>query len=422
MDEERPVASVTSATSPLRNPGFLLYFGGIIVSEAGVRGTLAINLYHVYALSGSTALVGLVGLFQVVALPVAGPLGGALADRFDRRRLIQLMQGLSLVVSATLAALTLLDVVALWHVYVSVLLNSIAITFDGPARVALIPGLVAREQLNKAFALTNPGREVAWLAGPALGGVLVAVGGPGLMYAVDAASYLALIVVLAVLRVQPAEAPVATQGLMRDVVEGVRFVTRRPIIWQLLSLDVITMTFGAWRVVLPELVEERWVVGPAGYGFLAATVPTGAVVGSAVVYAMIDRWRSGHVILVATAGYGLACIGLAQSPVFAAALLAGVVVGVTDALWSTVQQATIQLETPDAIRGRVSSLHLLAARGGPSLGTANVGMIAGAVGPVAALSLGGLVPVAAAAAVALFGRQVRDYQVPASPHDGAADS
>lgn len=398
--------------SPLRNRSFVLYFVGVVISEAGVRGTLAINLYHVFLLSGSTALVGFVGLFQVAALLVAGPLGGALADRVNRRGLVQSMQALSLVVSATLAALTFLDLVAVWHIYVTVLLNSVAITFDAPARVALIPALVPREQLNRAFALTNPGREVAWLAGPALGGLLVTAGGPGLMYAVDAGSYVVLIGVLAVLRVAPVEAPVARASLLSDVVEGVRFVKHRPIIWQLLALDVVTMTFGAWRVVLPELAEERWLVGSVGYGLLVAVVPAGAIAGSALVYAMIHRWRSGHVVLAATAAYGLACMALAQSPVFALAMIAGLAVGVADALWSTVQQATIQLETPDELRGRVSSLHQLAARGGPALGNANVGLIAGAVGPAAALTLGGVVPIVAAVTVATKGRSLRSYTAP----------
>lgn len=390
----------------------MLYFVGVVISEAGVRGTLAINLYHVFLLTGSTALVGFVGFFQVAALLVAGPLGGALADRVNRRRLVQFMQALSLMVSATLATLTLLDLVAVWHIYVTVLLNSVAITFDAPARVALIPALVPREQLNRAFALTNPGREVAWLAGPALGGLLVAVGGPGLMYVVDAGSYLVLIGVLAVLRVAPVEPPVVRANVLVDVVEGVKFVKHRPIIWQLLALDVVTMTFGAWRVVLPELAEERWLVGSVGYGLLAAAVPAGAIAGSAIIYAMIDRWRSGYVVLAATAGYGLACMAMAQSPVVALAMIAGLAVGVADASWSTVQQATIQLETPDEIRGRVSSLHQVAARGGPALGNANVGLIAGAVGPAAALTLGGLVPIAAAVAVATTGRSLRSYTGP----------
>lgn len=401
--------------SILRDRNFLLYFVGVLLSEAGSRGTMAINLYHVFLLTGSTAQVGVVGLFQFVALVLLAPLGGALADRLDRRRLVQVAQAVSLLVSAALAAATFLGVVTVWQIYFSVLLNTAALTFDASARRALIPGIVPRHQLVKAFALVNPGRELAWLVGPALGGFLVAVGGPALMYGVDSVTYLVLIASLALLRVSPIEEPALRTSLWASMGAGFAYVRSRPIIWQLLGLDFATMLFTAWRVILPALAEDVLQVGPTGYGLLNSAVPAGALVGSGLVYRTVDRLQGGRVILWATAAYGVACIALAQSRVLALALAAAVAIGVADAMWSTVQQAAIQVETPDEIRGRVSSLYQMAAKGGPSIGNMNVGLIAGAVGPVAALSLGAFVPIAASALVAVFGPGVRDYQMPTGP-------
>ena len=401
--------------SVLRNRNFLLYLFGSLGSEIGSRGTSSIALYHVFLLTDSTAQVGVVGLVEFIALVVLAPLGGAVADRFDRRRLVQISQAMTLTVSALLAAATAAGVVTVWQIYLAVMLHTVAQTFGVAARKALIPGVVERHQLVKAFALANPAREFSWFAGPALGGLLVAFGGPELMYAVDAATCLLLIMTLSMLRIRPIEEPSHRVNLWRSTLAGVSYVRSRPIVWQLLALDFTTMLFSAWRVVLPALAEDVLQVGPAGYGLLNSAVPAGALVGSVVVYRAIDRVRGGRVILGATAIYGLACLGLAQSRMMLTALIAAVVIGMGDAMWSTVQQAAIQVEISDEMRGRVSSLTQIATKGGNSFGQANVGLIAGFIGPVTALSVGGLVPVAAAALVAVFAPRVREYRMPTAP-------
>ncbi|MFD8032551.1 MFS transporter [Streptomyces sp. NPDC059717] len=127
----------------LRNRDFDLYWGGVVFSQIGTRGAVAANLYQVYQLTGSTAQVGLVGLAQAVALLVLSPVGGIYADRLDRRRLLQVTQGVALLVSAALAAITLAGAATVWSVVVSSLLATAAATFDQPARQAQIPAFVA---------------------------------------------------------------------------------------------------------------------------------------------------------------------------------------------------------------------------------------------------------------------------------------
>jgi MFS family permease len=401
----------------LRNRDFDLYWFGVVFSQIGLRGTFAVNLLHVYMLTGSTLQVGFVGLFQAVALLVLSPLGGAFADRLDRRRLLQVTQLLSMVVSLALALLTFADVVQPWHIYLAVLLNSSAATFDQPARQALIPALVPRTQLVQAFALINPSREIAVLVGPAVGGLLVAVAGPGAMYAVDAATYAVLVLILGILRVPPLEAEEARPSVMRSIAQGVSFVRSRPVIWQLMSLDLSATLFGAWRVVLPAIAVDVLQVGATGYGVLAAAPPAGALLGTALIFKLITRSRSGHIVLGSTTAYGLACILFAQFsalPVggFSLALLAALAIGATDALATAVRHAAVQLETPDHIRGRVSSLYQMASRGGPALGDLNIGWLAGLLGPVTALTAGGLLPIAYAVGHWIRGGQVREYRVP----------
>src|SRR4029077_3690715 len=147
----------------LKNRDFDLYWSGVVFSQIGTRGTVAANLYHVYQLTGSVHQTGLVGAAQAIALLVLSPLGGVLADRRDRRRLLQWSQAVAMVVAGGLAVLTLTGHIVGWQVRVSVVLTPGADPFDQPARQALIPALVPRAQLPQAFALLNPSREVAVL-------------------------------------------------------------------------------------------------------------------------------------------------------------------------------------------------------------------------------------------------------------------
>lgn len=396
----------------LQNRGFGLYWAGVVLSEIGTRGTFVANLFHVYHLTGSTLQTGLIGLFQAVALITLSPLGGAWADRADRRRLLQAMQASALLVSLGLALATLSGVIAPWHIMVAVLLNTAAETFDRPARQAIIPALVPRADLVSAFALINPSREVAILVGPALSGFLIAGFGPAGMYLADVASYVVLVVILQFLDVPVPPTTGARQAsIWHNITEGFAWMRHRPLVLQLIGLDLSCTLFGAYRVVLPALSTDVLHVGPSGYGILSAAPSVGALLGSALVLSLARTVRSGHVVLGATAAYGLAAIVLAQAPLFLVAVMGGVGVGLFDAMHTTVRHAAVQLETPDAIRGRVTALYQVASRGGPALGDMGVGAAAGVLGPVAALSIGGVLPIVAAAAASARGR-VRAYEVP----------
>jgi MFS family permease len=374
----------------LKNRDFDLYWTGVVFSQIGTRGTVAANLYQVYDLTGSVTQTGLVGAGQAVALLILSPLGGVLADRWDRRRLLQWSQAVAMVVAATLAVLTLTGHIVAWQVLVSVVLTTAAATFDQPARQALIPALVPRAQLPQAFALINPSREIAVLLGPALAGIFIGIAGPGLMYAADAGTYAVLVVILQMLRVSKLGGAGSHTSVWRQLVDGALFVKGRKMIWMLMSLDLSATLFGAYRVVLPALCATVLHVGPQGYGLLSAAPSAGALLATYTVFRVVDRTqRLGRVLLVSTVLYGVANVGLAQAHVFAIAMAAGLLIGAFDAMATTIRQAAVQLETPDELRGRVSSIYQMSSRGGPAVGDTLVGTVAGAIGPVAALTIGG---------------------------------
>ncbi len=396
----------------LRNRDFNLYWSGVVLSQIGTRGTVAANLYHVYALTDSIAWTGLVGAGQAVALILLSPLGGALADRYDRRRLLQGAQAVSLVVALALTAVTFAGVVEAWHVVLSVLFTTAAATFDQPARQALIPAIVGKKHIGEAIALLNPSREVAVLVGPLLAGVLIAIAGPGLMYAVDAVTYAALIVVLVFVRVPKLEPKGAAAGsIFGSIAEGARYVVRRPLITSLMALDLSATVLAAYRVLLPALAADVLLVGPTGYGVLSSAPSAGALLATYTIFRVVkDSRRQGRVLLTATFLYGIAAIALAQSPVMWLAVGAALLLGAFDAMATTIRHAAVQIDTPDEIRGRVTAFYQMSSRGGPAVGDLLMGAFAGLVGPVVALSIGGFGPMLVALGFLSRPNRVRDYR------------
>jgi len=394
----------------LRNRDFDLYWAGVVASQIGTRGTVAANFYQVYELTGSIAYTGLVGAAQAIALLVLSPIGGALADRIDRRRLLQGAQAVALLVAGTLAWLTLTGNALAWHVVLSVVLTTAAATFDQPARQALIPALVPRKQIAQAIALLNPSRELAILLGPLLAGLLITLAGPGLMYAVDTVTYALLVAILAVLRTPPLALPESRRTVFQSIVEGARYIGHRPLIYTLMALDLSATVFSAYRVLLPALALDVLHVGSTGYGLLSAAPSAGALLATYSVFRTVERsTRQGRVLLGSTALYGVAAILLAFSPVFAMAVAAALLLGAFDAMATTIRHAAVQIDTPDEIRGRVTAFYQMSSRGGPALGDVVVGAFAGLVGPVVALSVGAVATVAVAASFSVRDNVVRSY-------------
>ena len=394
----------------LQEPNFRFYWLGTVFSNIGTRGTVTANLWQVLLLTNSTAQVGLVGVSEALALLLLAPLGGAIADRMDRRTLLQITQSASLVSSLGLTIATFTGTIQPWHIYLAVIAVSASQTFEGPARQALIPALVSRERVVDAFALTNPTRELAILLGPPLAGILIGTVGPGYVYAFDAVTYAVLVVFLIFIKLAPLAGTPRKESVFASMVEGFKYVRERRLIWQLMSLDFSATFFSAYRVVLPTLARDVLAVGAAGYGLLSATPAAGAILGSAVVFRLRSFEHKGWIILAATASYGLSCMLLARAGLFPIALVAAALIGFCDANATVLRQVLVQLETPDQLRGRVTAAYQMVSRGGPSLGQGYMGALATALGAPVALTLSASVTLAYAALLTLRGRTIRQYK------------
>lgn len=386
-------------------PQYRLLLGGFALTQFGTQATQVANLWQVYELSRSPLELGLTGLFQAVPLLGFGMFGGALADAMDRRLLVHASQGARVLTVGSLASLTAAGAAEVWHVYACTLAFTAFGLFDRPARTSLIPNIVPRALLFNAIALQTTGNQLARLLGPALAGAAIGWFGLAATYAAIGVSALAVMGLMLGLRQtgqQPAGA--GALSLAGMAVEGMRFLLTRPVILGLLLLDGALNFFGAFRAVMPIFADQVLGVGPEGLGMLLAAPGIGAVAGSLGITAVGDVPWKARLVMGASLAYGVVCLPLGYSPWFVASLVAVAFLGFCDALGATVRQTTVQVLTPDALRGRVSSAHQVFSMGGPALGYVQIGVVASVIGPQAALLAGGALCCATVAAVAAWWR------------------
>lgn len=381
---------------------FRLLFSGLLISTMGSQITRVASAWLIYELTGSAFALGLAGLFAALPLIPMSLLGGALADAVERRRLMLATQALALLTVAALTALTASGLIAVWHLYAANFLITIVGTLDRPARQALIPGLVSPAHLLNAYTLMTILTQAASLVGPVIAGLTLAAAGPAWVFGIDALTFLAVILALLVMDVPPV-AGGGRQISLSSIGEGLRFVRSKQIIVGLLGLDVVAMLFGYYPTLLPVFADLLG-VGAEGFGLLTAAPAVGSLVGAGIMLLVGRLKRPGWVMLVAVAGYAVGLVGLGLSSRFPLALAFGALLGLTDAISMAIRHAATQLNTPDALRGRVSSVFQISVQGGNSAGALNAGFAAAALGAGPATILGGgLVLVA----VTLFGWLVR---------------
>lgn len=363
---------------------------GEAVSGVGTQAALVAVPFQVFVLTRSTVLVGLIGLVELVPLVATSLFGGALADRVDRRRVLIVAQALIVAVAGTLAATALLGTPPVWIVFPLAGALAAAAALDNVTRAAIVPAL-AGDRLRPALALAFGLAQVAAIAGPALGGGLIAAGGVGAAYALDAGSSLLMLGLACLLRpLRPAPAEAAHPPILRSVGEGLRFVRGNRALLGSFAIDLGAMTFGMPRALFPVLALTVYHAGAAGAGTLYAAVAAGATL-AAVTTGWLEhaRWL-GRIVIGAVVAWGLAiaAAGLVHSLALAALLLA--VAGAADSVSAVCRSTINQTVTPEALRGRMSSVYMLVVTSGPRLGDLESGLVAGATSAATSVVTGGL--------------------------------
>ena len=408
----------------LRHRNFRLLWLGQLISFSGSMMQTAAILWHVSLLvpPGRKGLaLGLVGLVRVVPIVFFSVVSGVVADALDRRRLMMVTQSLSLVVAGLLAGLTFAGLTTVWPVYALAALASAAGAFDGPARQALIPTLVPRAHLPNAISLNTIMFQIASVAGPSAGGIIIATLGVGWAYLANAASFVCVIVGLVLMRDVPAvPAGEKADASLAAAREGLRFVFSSTMIRSTMLLDFFATFFSSATALLPIFAQDILHVGARGYGWLYAAPSVGAILAGAAMVRLVDRIeRRGAVLLGAVGVYGVATILFGVSRSFWLTCLCLALTGAADTVSMVFRNIVRQMETPDRLRGRMTGVNMVFFMGGPQLGELEAGLVANWWGAPVSVVTGGLGSVVATGLLAATVPALRRYRKEHTPrHTG----
>jgi MFS family permease len=377
--------------SPFRDSRDLrLVVGGSFVSNMGAQGTLVALPFQLYVQTRSAFLVGLLGAVEVLPLVVMALLGGAVADRMDRRRLLLLDQIGVFLAAGGLAVTAFVGSPSVVTLYALGGLLAGFNSLQNVARSAIIPNLVDRERLPRAIALSYGLSSLTMVLGPGIGGVLIGAFGVQAAYTVDAISCLAVVFTILPIGPQPPHAGGPHETVLRSIAEGLRYVRGNRALVGSFAIDLVAMTFGMPRALFPVLAVGVFHAGAAGTGVLYASVSMGATVAAVMTGWLNHVRRLGLIVIWAVIVWGaaVALAGAMASLWPAAAMLA--IAGAADSVSAVCRSTINQTVTPDAMRGRMSAVFSLVVSGGPRLGDIESGSVAGAAGVRFAVVSGGL--------------------------------
>ena len=388
--------------TPLRASRDLrLLIAGNVVSGLGTQAALVALPYQLYVQTRSPFLTGLLGAVELAPLVAMALFGGALADRYDRRRLLLVDQAALVVTASLLAAGAFAGSPPIVLLYV---LGGLLAGFgavQNVVRSAILPNLVAPELVRSAIALHFGLFQLTYVVGPGLGGVVIGVFGVGAAYSADAVSCLAMVAAAAAMTPQPPLGRTAAepQAVLRSIAEGLRFVRANQALLGSFAIDLLAMTFGMPRALFPVLAVSVYGAGAEGTGLLYASVAAGATVAALMTGWLGQARRLGVITIWAVAVWGaaIALAGLAGSLWPAAGLLA--VAGAADSVSAVCRSAINQSVTPDRLRGRMSSVFSLVVASGPRLGDVEAGTVAALAGARFSIVSGGLACLAGVALV-----------------------
>jgi MFS family permease len=398
----------------LQHRNFRLLWNSQLVSMAGSMMQSAAILWHVSLLVPADRrglALGMVGLVRVLPIIGFSLVSGVVADALDRRKLMLVTQTGMAVAAGLLAWLAFGDVRSVWPVYLLAALSSAFWAFDGPARHSLVPNLVPRDHLASAISLNAIMFQTAAVLGPALGGLVIAALGVGWAYAFNALSFLSVIVALLAMRDLPQRGGGPGTISLGAAREGLRFVFESPLIRSTMLLDFFATFFATATALLPIFAQDILEVGARGYGLLSAAPSVGALLTSVALVPLIERIdRRGPTLLWSVLGFGLATVvfGISRSFWITFACLA--LTGATDTVSMVIRNIIRQLDTPDSMRGRMTSVNMIFFMGGPQLGELEAGLVANTWGAPLSVVTGGIGCVLATAWVAARTPALRAYR------------
>lgn len=402
MPEETTAASRiapgVAPFAPLRHRNFRLLWTGLIVSNTGSWMQFVALGYLVDRLTQSPLYLGILAATQAIPRLLFSLLGGTLADRIDRRRLLVLTNVFLMTTATLLAVLTVTGRIRIWQVLIIAGLNSLVQSFDMPARHSMVPSLVDEREVLTAISLNSVAFNGAGIFGPSIGGALIATVGEGGCFIVNAASYLGTLSALAMMDM-PRQEAVARMSLSEDLREGVRLLRQHRHLLLFLGTVAALSFFGRPYVrMLPTFAREVLHVGATSLGVLQSAPGVGTILSVLLVGRISAARGKGALLGAAMLVFGLlvAIFGLVRTLPLALVLL--ILMGTTQAMALASANALVQLNTPPHARGRLMGFYSMVAFGGFAVGSLPVGAVGDVLGVGPALSAGGVILVG----IALF--------------------
>jgi MFS family permease len=389
----------------LRYRNLRLFFSGQGISLVGTWMQNVAQAWLVYRLTGSSVLLGLVSFASQIPVFLMAPVGGIVADRFRRHRVVIATQTASMLLALTLSVLTLTGTVRIWHIFVLAALLGVVNAFDIPARQAFIVDMVSRDDLMNVIALNSSMFNASRIIGPAVAGILVAGIGEGWCFFANGVSYIAVIIGLLFIRVA-AHKPVQQPGSpLADVIAGFSFVLRSAPIHQLLILlGVVSLTGMPYAVLMPIFADQILHGGARGLGILMGASGVGALAGALLLASRRTVRGLGRWVALAAGGFGLSLVALAVSRSFWLSCALLLPTGFAMMVEMGSSNTLIQSMSPDHLRGRVMSVYSMMFMGMAPIGALLSGVAAG--------RWGAPVTVAAAGVICMLGAAAFSFRLP----------
>jgi MFS family permease len=375
----------------LRNRRFFYLWLGQLLSIAGTQMQIWALFWHIRTLTDQPIALGGVGLARILPIIIFSLVGGVIADSFDRRKILFITQFVAGFLAIGLGLLTQFGQISIWLIYAFTALQAIAIAFDGPARQALVPNLVPSKDLPNAFSMTSIAWQTGSIIGPALTGFVIAFGGQEAVYYVNAISYLAVIIALILIGpVRQTKTDRIAGVSWNSIKEGINFIVSKPIILSTMLLDFVATFFASANTLMPIVARDVLHVGVVEYGWLSASPSVGAVLAALVVSQLPEIRRQGQIFLGSVVVFGAATVVFGVSRSLVLAWFALAVTGAADSVSTIIRNTIRQLQTPDHIRGRMTSVNQIFFQGGPQLGEVEAGVVAQLFGAPFAIISGGI--------------------------------
>jgi MFS family permease len=395
----------------LKHRRYFYLWVGLLISIAGSQMQLSALFWHIRTLTGNPdpLALGGIGLARILPIIVFSLISGPVADAFNRRQILFITQTLLALIALALALLTFTGAITLWQIYALTALQAAAIAFDMPARQAMVPNLVPLKDLSNAFSMQSIASNTGSVIGPMLGGIVIATLGQGYTYLFNAISFLAVIAALFLIGPVAQETRKSAGVTLSAMKDGFRFIFKRPMILSTMLLDFVATFFASANTMMPIVARDILKVGEVGYGFLSSAQSVGSVLAALVISQLHNLRRQGPVFLGAVGVFGLATILFGLSHLYILALLALVLMGAADAVSTIIRNTIRQLQTPDHIRGRMTSINQIFFQGGPQLGEVEAGIVGQLFGVPFAIISGGIGCIVGALLIILKWPQVSLY-------------